>query len=113
MHLRSISLFQEEIKRQNILYILLMFPMYFSAGLIPSYLLYKDFTYAGYHVGMILPLIYSPYNILIMKTNLQASIPDSLEESAFWMAQRTFRFSGKSYFRYQSLSLQHCHCSMQ
>jgi putative aldouronate transport system permease protein len=32
---------------------------------------------------LILPLIYSPYNMLIMKTSFQTSIPDSLEESAF------------------------------
>lgn len=32
---------------------------------------------------LILPLIYSPYNMLIMKTYFQSSIPDSLEESAF------------------------------
>lgn len=32
---------------------------------------------------MILPLIYSPYNMLIMKNYFQSTIPDSLEESAF------------------------------
>ena len=31
---------------------------------------------------LILPLIYSPYNMLIMKTYFQANLPDSLEESA-------------------------------
>ena len=32
---------------------------------------------------LILPLIYSPYNMLIMKNYFQSTIPDSLEESAF------------------------------
>lgn len=64
---------------------LLMIPMYFSAGLIPTYLLLGK---SGLNLidtmwVLIWPLIYSPYNMLIMKTYFQANIPDSLEESAF------------------------------
>ena len=62
---------------------LLMFPMYFGAGLIPSYLLLDSLHLLDTMWVLILPLIYSPYNMLIMKTYLQSSIPDSLEESAF------------------------------
>ena len=62
---------------------LLMVPMYFSAGLIPTYLLFKDLKLLDNMWVLIWPLIYSPYNMLIMKTYLQTSIPDSLEESAF------------------------------
>lgn len=62
---------------------LLMVPMYFSAGLIPTYLLFKDLKLLDNMWVLIWPLIYSPYNMLIMKTYLQSSIPDSLEESAF------------------------------
>ena len=41
-------------------------------------------------------LIYSPYNMLIMKTNLQASIPDSWKNGSFSMALNQLpRFSGK------------------
>jgi len=61
----------------------LMFPMYFGAGLIPSYLLYRSLGIYDTMWVLILPLIYSPYNMLIMKTFYQSSIPDSLEESAF------------------------------
>ncbi|MDE6977893.1 MAG: carbohydrate ABC transporter permease [Lachnospiraceae bacterium] len=61
----------------------LMLPMYFGAGLIPSYLLMKDLHLLDTMWVLILPLIYSPYNMLIMKTFFQSSIPDSLEESAF------------------------------
>ncbi len=62
---------------------LLMFPMYFGAGLIPAYLLMYKLNLLDTMWVLILPLIYSPYNMLIMKTALQSSIPDSLEESAF------------------------------
>jgi len=61
---------------------ILMFPMYFSAGLIPTYLLYKNLHMLDSVWVLILPLIYSPYNMLIMKTYFQANLPDSLEESA-------------------------------
>lgn len=68
---------------RNLFTFLLMFPMYFNAGLIPSYLLLKNLKMLDTVWVLILPLIYSPYNMLIMKTYFQSSIPDSLEESAF------------------------------
>lgn len=61
---------------------ILMFPMYFSAGLIPQYLLYKNLNMLDTVWVLILPLIYSPYNMLIMKTYFQSNLSDSLEESA-------------------------------
>ena len=73
---------------------LLMFPMYFGAGLIPSYLLFKNLGLLDTMWVLILPLIYSPYNMLIMKTNLQSSIPDSLEESAFLDGATNFQILG-------------------
>lgn len=74
---------------------LLMVPMYFSAGIIPSYLLMHRLNLLDTMWVLILPLIYSPYNMLIMKTNLQASIPDSLEESAFLDGATNFQILGK------------------
>ena len=62
---------------------LLMVPMYFGAGLIPTYLLYSDYKLLDNMWVLILPLVYSAYNLLIMKTFFMSSIPDSLEESAF------------------------------
>ena len=62
---------------------ILMFPMYFNAGLIPTYLLMKSFHLLNTMWVLILPLIYSAYNMLIMKSYFQSSIPDSLEEAAF------------------------------
>ena len=70
---------------------LLMFPMYFGAGLIPTYLLYNQYNMLDTVWVLILPLIFSPYNMLVMKSFLQSSIPASLEESAF--------LDGAGYFR--------------
>lgn len=74
---------KKRLKGRTLFTFLLMFPMYFSAGLIPAYLLMKNLNLLDTMWVLILPLIYSPYNMLIMKTYFQASIPDSLEESAF------------------------------
>lgn len=60
-----------------------MFSWLFSAGLIPEYLILRDYHLLNTMWSLILPLIFSPFNMIIMKTYLQASIPDSLEESAF------------------------------
>jgi len=74
---------KKRLKGKTLFTFLLMFPMYFGAGLIPSYLLMYKLKLLDTMWVLILPLIYSPYNMLIMKTSLQSSIPDSLEESAF------------------------------
>lgn len=74
---------KKRLKGRTFFTFLLMFPMYFGAGLIPAYLLMKQLHLLDTMWVLILPLIYSPYNMLIMKTSLQSSIPDSLEESAF------------------------------
>lgn len=74
---------KKRLKGKSVFTFLLMFPMYFSASLIPTYLLYSNLKLLDNMWVLILPLIYSPYNMLIMKTYFQSSIPDSLEESAF------------------------------
>ena len=61
---------------------MLMFTMYFSAGLIPEYLLYKDLGLLNTMWVLVLPLAFSPYNMLIMRSFLASTIPDSLYEAA-------------------------------
>ncbi len=73
---------KNRLKGKSFFTFLLMFPMYFGASLIPTYLLYSNLGLLDNMWVLILPLIYSPYNMLIMKTYLQSTIPDSLEESA-------------------------------
>ena len=74
---------KRRLKGKAFITFVLMVPMYFGAGLIPSYLLYQKLGLLDTMWVLILPLIYSPYNMLIMKNFFQSTIPDSLEESAF------------------------------
>lgn len=74
---------KKRLKGRSFFTFVLMFPMYFGAGLIPAYLLMDTLNLLDTMWVLILPLIFSPYNMLIMKTYYQSSIPDSIEESAF------------------------------
>ena len=82
---------KKRLKGRTFFTVLLMIPMYFSAGLIPTYLLYKDLHMLNTMWVLVLPLIYSSYNMLIMKNYFQSTIPDSLEEAAFLDGANNFQ----------------------
>lgn len=73
---------RKSLKGRKTLTMIFMFTMYFTGGIIPEYLLMNSLGLLDTWAVMILPLAFSPYNLLIMKTSLQSSIPDSLIESA-------------------------------
>ncbi|MFD0715549.1 carbohydrate ABC transporter permease [Paenibacillus sp. GCM10027626] len=58
-----------------------VFTMYFSSGLIPSYILAVDLKIAGTFWIYILPLAVNVFNMVLIKTYIE-SIPKSLGESA-------------------------------
>ena len=74
---------RRRLKGRSFFSLLIMFTMYFSAGLIPEYLLMKQLNLINSMWVLVLPLCFSPYNMLIMKSFFQSTIPDSLEEAAF------------------------------
>ncbi|MBQ9589556.1 MAG: carbohydrate ABC transporter permease [Butyrivibrio sp.] len=86
---------KKRLKGRPVLTFLLMVPMYFSAGIIPQYILYHQLHILDTFWVLILPLIYSPYNMLIMKNFFQSTIPDSLEESAFLDGATNFQILWK------------------
>lgn len=67
---------------KNIMAYMMLFTMYFSGGLIPTYLLVYNVLGLGDSIwALILPTAISTYNMIIMRSNF-AGIPPSLEESA-------------------------------
>lgn len=76
------ALSRKELKGRRIMTFLIMFTMYFSAGMIPDYLLMSRLGILDSWWCLILPLCFAPYNFLIMKNNFSASISDSLLEAA-------------------------------
>lgn len=78
----SFILTREQFPLSKPLGYIMVFTMYFSGGMIPTYLVVNNFLNLGDSVwAMILPGLISVYNLLIMRANF-ASIPRSLEEAA-------------------------------
>ncbi|MCM1044272.1 MAG: carbohydrate ABC transporter permease [Candidatus Gastranaerophilales bacterium] len=86
---------KKRLKGKGFITFILMVPMYFTAGVIPSFILMFNLNLIDSMWVLILPLIYSPYNMLVMKTYFQSSIPESLEESAFLDGATNFQILAK------------------
>lgn len=66
---------------RRIWYRFIIITMYFSAGLIPWYITMNNLHLTNNYLAYILPTIITPFNIILVKTFIEA-IPPSLEESA-------------------------------
>ncbi len=82
---------RRRLKGRNFISLMILFTLYFYAGLIPEYLLLKDLGLINRMWVLILPLSFSPFNMLIMKSYLQSTIPESLEEAAFLDGASSFQ----------------------
>ncbi|HTG68695.1 MAG TPA: carbohydrate ABC transporter permease [Candidatus Udaeobacter sp.] len=60
-----------------------MFTMFFSGGLIPTYLLIKDLNMLNTIWALVLPGAAGVFNIIIVRTFFQSTIPDEMREAAF------------------------------
>ncbi len=60
---------------------MIVFTMYFSGGLIPSYLLIRNLGLMGSRWAVVLPTLAGTYNMILIKSYFY-TLPDSLEESA-------------------------------
>jgi putative aldouronate transport system permease protein len=69
-------------KARRPLSILFTFTMFFSGGLIPSFMLLKNMSLLDTIWAITLPAAFSFWNIVILRTNFQA-MPQELYESAF------------------------------
>ena len=81
--LAAYPLARKRLMGRSVLTLYFIFTLYFSAGIIPDFLLMRDLGLLNNQWSLILPLALSPYNMIILKNYFQNSIPDSLEESAF------------------------------
>ena len=70
-----------ELWHRKLWYRLITATMYFSAGLIPGYLLIRDLHLLNNFLVYVIPGLVSAYNLMLFKTFVE-SIPSSLEESA-------------------------------
>lgn len=73
---------KHKLKGRSFFIAMFMVTMYFSAGTIPDYLLMDSIGLLDTVWCLVLPLTFSAYNMIILKTFMQSSIPDSLLEAA-------------------------------
>lgn len=95
---------------RTIITFFVMVTMYFSAGLIPTYLWLHGIGMLNTVWVLLLPGAFSAYNMLIMRTYFMQSVPESLEESAvidgagqFYIFLRIFIPLSKPVFATQAL----------
>lgn len=69
-------------KGRNAMMALMVFTMFFGGGLIPTYMVVRDLGLTNTMWALILPNAVSVYNILVMRTYFQSSIPGELLEAA-------------------------------
>lgn len=75
------SLSRKRLKGRNIVMLLITFTMYFSGGMIPTYIVVRNLGIINTPLAMILPNAVIVYNLIITLSYFR-SIPDSLEEAA-------------------------------
>ncbi len=68
---------------RNIFMWFFMLTMFFNGGLIPTYLLVKDLGMINSIWALVLPNAAAVFNIIIVRTFFQSSIPEEMREAAF------------------------------
>ena len=72
---------KKELPFRRALSLYFLIPMFFSGGMVPEFLVYKEIGVYDTIWALILPCLMTTYNLLIVR-NFVAGLPDSLEESA-------------------------------
>ncbi|HHV96516.1 MAG TPA: carbohydrate ABC transporter permease [Clostridiaceae bacterium] len=79
----SYALSRKCFKARKYINVFILFTMFFSGGLIPTYLLVKGLGLIDTMWAVILVSAVSVWNLIIARTYFAGNIPDELEESAF------------------------------
>lgn len=82
---------RKQLKGRSFFTFIFMFTMFFGGGIIPEYMLINSLGMLDTIWSLILPLSFSAFNLLILRTSISSNIPVSLEESA--------RMDGAGHFR--------------
>lgn len=76
------ALSRKDLKGRNIIMMYFVFTMFFSGGLIPTYLTINQFHLTNTFWVIVLPFSVSVYNMIIARTFFASNIPQELLESA-------------------------------
>ena len=77
---------------RHVVMIMLMITMYFSGGLIPTYLVVSKLGLVNTRWAMIIPGAMSVYNMIVTRTYFMNSIPSSLQDAATLDGASSFQY---------------------
>lgn len=80
--LAAYPLSRKDLSIRGVVSLLFAFTMWFSGGLIPTYLLIKDLGLFNSRLVMFIPSLFSVWNMVILRTYFESSISPELFESA-------------------------------
>ncbi|WP_239615681.1 carbohydrate ABC transporter permease [Cohnella mopanensis] len=83
---------RRDFRGRNIFMLLFVFTMMFSGGLIPTYFVVKDLHMINTVWAMLIPTALSVWNVIIMRTYFQTTIPHELLEASQLDGCNDFRF---------------------
>lgn len=78
----AFALSRPDLRGRKFFTIMITLTMFFSGGMIPLYLVVQKLHLIGNFWSIILPSLMSAYNMIIMRSYFQASIPFSIQEAA-------------------------------
>lgn len=73
---------RKDFKARNVILLLFTFTMFFSGGMIPTYILISKLGWINKRIVMIIPVALTVYNVIITRTYFQTNIPDEMLEAA-------------------------------
>jgi putative aldouronate transport system permease protein len=80
--LAAYPLSRVDLKGRNAMMMIALFTMFFSGGLIPQYLVVKSMHLDNSLWALVLPTAINTYNLIVMRTFFQNSIPTELYEAS-------------------------------
>ena len=86
------ALSRRDMPGRSLLMAFLVFTMYFSGGLIPTYLVVKQLGLVNTRMVLVLLGSVSVYNIILIRTYFQSTLPTELQEAAFIDGCSNLRF---------------------
>ena len=81
--LYAYPLFRKDYAHRQFFNFLSFFTMIFGGGLVPTYVICKSVLgLSDNYAALIVPMLFSPFNVIIMRTFFQTSVPTELIEAA-------------------------------
>lgn len=89
---------RKEFRGRHFITPILVFTMYFSGGMIPTYMVVQKLGLINTRGAMIIPVAMSVWNVILCRTFIQSTIPDEMYEAASLDGCGPFKFMVKIVF---------------